>query len=44
VRGERANPCDGHEALRALRIAEACELSRHERRPVSLAEIAGAHE
>ncbi|MET8782849.1 MULTISPECIES: Gfo/Idh/MocA family oxidoreductase [unclassified Streptomyces] len=44
VRGERANPCDGHEALQALRIAEACELSRHERRPVSLAEIAGAHE
>ncbi|MGV9607231.1 Gfo/Idh/MocA family protein [Streptomyces sp. NPDC003631] len=44
VRGERPNPCDGHEALQALRIAEACELSRHERRPVSLAEIAGAHE
>ncbi|MEV5473923.1 Gfo/Idh/MocA family oxidoreductase [Streptomyces sp. NPDC052207] len=44
VRGERANPCDGHEALQALRIAEACELSRHKRRPVSLAEIAGAHE
>ncbi|MFD0137755.1 Gfo/Idh/MocA family oxidoreductase [Streptomyces sp. NPDC127159] len=44
VRGERPNPCDGHEALQALRIAEACELSRHERRPVSLSEIAGAHE
>lgn len=44
VRGERPNPCDGHEALQALRIAEACELSRHERRPVSLAEIAGTHE
>ncbi|GAA3788534.1 Gfo/Idh/MocA family protein [Streptomyces chiangmaiensis] len=42
VRGERANPCDGREALQALRIAEACELSRHERRPVGLAEIAGA--
>ncbi|PBC60216.1 dehydrogenase [Streptomyces sp. Tue6028] len=39
VRGERANPCDGREALEALRIAEACELSRHERRPVRLAEI-----
>ncbi|GHH79325.1 dehydrogenase [Streptomyces sulfonofaciens] len=39
VRGERANPCDGREALHALRIAEACELSRHERRPVALAEI-----
>jgi myo-inositol 2-dehydrogenase/D-chiro-inositol 1-dehydrogenase len=42
VRGERANPCDGREALRALRIAEACELSRHQRRPVYLGEIAGA--
>ncbi|MET9390947.1 Gfo/Idh/MocA family oxidoreductase [Streptomyces sp. NPDC006624] len=41
VRGERANPCDGREALQALRIAEACELSRRERRPVRLAEIAG---
>ncbi|MFF3511618.1 Gfo/Idh/MocA family oxidoreductase [Streptomyces sp. NPDC002573] len=41
VRGERANPCDGHEALQALRIAEACELSRRERRPVHLGEIAG---
>ncbi|MEU6097317.1 Gfo/Idh/MocA family oxidoreductase [Streptomyces sp. NPDC047079] len=41
VRGERANPCDGREALQALRIAEACELSRHERRPVTLGEIAG---
>ncbi|MGW3495285.1 Gfo/Idh/MocA family protein [Streptomyces sp. NPDC001020] len=42
VRGERANPCDGHEALQALRVAEACELSRHERRPVNVGEIAGA--
>ncbi len=41
VRGERANPCDGREALQALRIAEACEVSRRERRPVRLAEIAG---
>ncbi|MEU8520110.1 Gfo/Idh/MocA family oxidoreductase [Streptomyces sp. NBC_01216] len=39
VRGERANPCDGREALEALRVAEACELSRRERRPVALAEI-----
>ncbi|MCS0600090.1 Gfo/Idh/MocA family oxidoreductase [Streptomyces sp. LP11] len=39
VRGERANPCDGHEALQSLRIAEACEISRRERRPVPLAEI-----
>ncbi|MFJ8358055.1 Gfo/Idh/MocA family oxidoreductase [Streptomyces sp. NPDC093984] len=42
VRGERANPCDGGEALQALRIAEACELSRRERRPVNLGEIPGA--
>ncbi|GLF97980.1 Gfo/Idh/MocA family protein [Streptomyces yaizuensis] len=41
ARGEAANPCDGWEALEALRIAEACELSRRERRPVRLAEIAG---
>ncbi|MHC0430664.1 Gfo/Idh/MocA family protein [Streptomyces sp. O3] len=40
--GGRDNPCDGQEALRALRIAEACELSRRERRPVRLDEIAGA--
>ncbi|MER6345896.1 Gfo/Idh/MocA family protein [Streptomyces sp. NPDC001595] len=44
VRGERANPCDGREALQALRIAEACELSRRERRTVRLAEIAGGAE
>ncbi|ARX87408.1 MULTISPECIES: Gfo/Idh/MocA family protein [Streptomyces] len=42
VRGERTNPCDGHEALHALRIAEACERSRAERRPVRLAEIDGS--
>ncbi|GGZ95831.1 Gfo/Idh/MocA family protein [Streptomyces purpurascens] len=41
VRGERPNPCDGREALQALRIAEACELSRRERRAVRLAEIPG---
>ncbi|MYS73797.1 dehydrogenase, partial [Streptomyces sp. SID5926] len=39
VRGERANPCDGREALQALRIAEACDVSRRERRPVRLAEV-----
>ncbi|MEU6223756.1 Gfo/Idh/MocA family oxidoreductase [Streptomyces sp. NPDC047042] len=44
VRGERANPCDGREALQALRVAEACELSRRERRPVHLAEIPGGWE
>ncbi|MEU6658244.1 Gfo/Idh/MocA family oxidoreductase [Streptomyces sp. NPDC046821] len=40
ARGERANPCDGREALQALRIAEACELSRRERRLVRMSEIA----
>ncbi|MEW2113903.1 Gfo/Idh/MocA family oxidoreductase [Streptomyces sp. NPDC005474] len=44
VRGERANPCDGREALSALRVAEACELSRREHRPVRLTEIAGGRE
>ncbi|MFF8277980.1 Gfo/Idh/MocA family oxidoreductase [Streptomyces lateritius] len=42
VRGERPNPCDGREALEALRIAEACERSRRERRPVALTEIPSA--
>ncbi|MBQ1093258.1 Gfo/Idh/MocA family oxidoreductase [Streptomyces sp. B93] len=41
VRGERANPCDGREALQALRVAEACDLSRREHRPVRLSEIPG---
>ncbi|MFD7295430.1 Gfo/Idh/MocA family oxidoreductase [Streptomyces sp. NPDC059897] len=41
ARGERPNPCDGREALRALRIAEACEVSRAERRVVRLDEVAG---
>ncbi|MFI9253921.1 Gfo/Idh/MocA family oxidoreductase [Streptomyces sp. NPDC053069] len=39
IRGERTNPCDGHEALQALRIAEACEVSRRERHPVPLTDI-----
>ncbi|MFF3635110.1 Gfo/Idh/MocA family oxidoreductase [Streptomyces sp. NPDC002250] len=39
LRGERPNPCDGQEAMQALRIAEACEVSRRERRPVRLLEI-----
>ncbi|MEU3984287.1 Gfo/Idh/MocA family oxidoreductase [Streptomyces sp. NPDC026672] len=41
LNGVRANPCDGREALQALRVAEACELSRREHRPVRLAEIPG---
>ncbi|MEE1753850.1 Gfo/Idh/MocA family protein [Streptomyces sp. SP18CS02] len=40
--GALDNPCDGREALEALRVAEACELSRREHRPVRLAEIASA--
>ncbi|WP_217198089.1 Gfo/Idh/MocA family protein [Streptomyces buecherae] len=39
VRGEVANPCSGEEALNALLVAEACELSRAEHRPVRLTEI-----
>jgi myo-inositol 2-dehydrogenase/D-chiro-inositol 1-dehydrogenase len=42
ARGERDNPCDGLEALRALRVAEACELSLRERRVVPVGEIPGA--
>ncbi|MEU1212993.1 Gfo/Idh/MocA family oxidoreductase [Streptomyces sp. NPDC005790] len=40
VGGELPNPCDGREALHALRIAEACELSRAQHRPVRMTEIA----
>ncbi|MET7483809.1 Gfo/Idh/MocA family oxidoreductase [Streptomyces sp. NPDC005538] len=43
VVGQRTNPCDGREALQALRIAEACDVSRRERRPVRLGEIAGGY-
>ncbi|WP_181765957.1 Gfo/Idh/MocA family oxidoreductase [Streptomyces albidus (ex Kaewkla and Franco 2022)] len=39
VRGEVPNPCDGYEALAALRIAEACERSRREGRPVAMTEL-----
>ncbi|MFF3734382.1 Gfo/Idh/MocA family oxidoreductase [Streptomyces sp. NPDC002476] len=39
VRGELPNPCDGREAWHALLIAEACEVSRTERRPVGIAEV-----
>ncbi|MEU3400198.1 Gfo/Idh/MocA family protein [Streptomyces filamentosus] len=34
VRGGAPNPCDGYEALAALRVAEACERSRREGRAV----------
>ncbi|MGW6690505.1 Gfo/Idh/MocA family protein [Streptomyces sp. NPDC054961] len=39
VRGEGPNACDGLEALAAFRIAEACERSRRERRPVLMEEL-----
>jgi myo-inositol 2-dehydrogenase / D-chiro-inositol 1-dehydrogenase len=42
VRGEIPNPCDGREALTALRVAEGCEISRREGRPVAMAEVGGA--
>jgi myo-inositol 2-dehydrogenase/D-chiro-inositol 1-dehydrogenase len=41
ARGERPSPCTVRDALEAFRIAEACELSRAERRPVALSEIKG---
>ncbi|MFJ9339935.1 Gfo/Idh/MocA family oxidoreductase [Streptomyces sp. NPDC101733] len=39
VRGEDVNPCDGRDGLAAFRVAEACERSRRERRPVRLEEL-----
>jgi myo-inositol 2-dehydrogenase/D-chiro-inositol 1-dehydrogenase len=40
VAGTAANPCPGEEALAALLVAEACETSRREGRPVTLDETA----
>lgn len=39
ARGEAPNPCSGRQALYALLVAEACELSRQQHRPVQLTEI-----
>jgi myo-inositol 2-dehydrogenase/D-chiro-inositol 1-dehydrogenase len=39
ARGDRTTPCTVEDALQAFRVAEACELSRHEGRPVRLEEI-----
>ncbi|MDT0450390.1 Gfo/Idh/MocA family protein [Streptomyces hesseae] len=39
ARGLGGNPCPGAEGLRALHIAEACEVSRREARPVRLADV-----
>jgi myo-inositol 2-dehydrogenase / D-chiro-inositol 1-dehydrogenase len=38
-RGEAENPCTGREALEALRVAMAADLSLAQRRPVSLSEV-----
>jgi myo-inositol 2-dehydrogenase/D-chiro-inositol 1-dehydrogenase len=37
--GRTANPCPPAEALEALYVAEACELSRHRGQPVDVAEV-----
>ncbi|WP_295698875.1 Gfo/Idh/MocA family oxidoreductase [Lapillicoccus sp.] len=37
--GEIPSPCTVHDALQAFRVAEACEISRHEGRPVQLDEV-----
>jgi myo-inositol 2-dehydrogenase / D-chiro-inositol 1-dehydrogenase len=39
VLDRRPNPCPGEEALEALLVAEAGEVSRRERRPVTVAEV-----
>ena len=39
VRGRRENPCPGVEALHALKVAIACNLSLAERRVVTLSEV-----
>jgi myo-inositol 2-dehydrogenase/D-chiro-inositol 1-dehydrogenase len=41
ARGDRLSPCTVRDALEAFRVAEACELSRAEGRPVALTEIKG---
>ncbi|GAB2954626.1 Gfo/Idh/MocA family oxidoreductase [Micromonospora polyrhachis] len=41
VAGRTGNPCPVADALEALYVAEAAELSRHERRPVRVDEVRG---
>lgn len=43
VRGDRASPCDGRQALAAILIAEAATWSLHEHRSVTLAEVGAAY-
>lgn len=40
--GEIPTPCTVDDALQAFRVAEACEISRHEGRPVALDEVKAA--
>jgi len=40
ARGLHPNPCTAADALQALRVAEACDRSRRERRSVAVAEVA----
>jgi myo-inositol 2-dehydrogenase/D-chiro-inositol 1-dehydrogenase len=37
--GRTASPCTLEDALEAFYVAEACELSRHRRQPVPVAEV-----
>jgi myo-inositol 2-dehydrogenase/D-chiro-inositol 1-dehydrogenase len=39
VAGRIETPCSVHEALQAFLVAEACDLSRHEGRPVHMDEV-----
>jgi myo-inositol 2-dehydrogenase/D-chiro-inositol 1-dehydrogenase len=39
VAGRRENPCPPEEALEAMRVAIACDVSRREHRPVRVAEV-----
>jgi myo-inositol 2-dehydrogenase / D-chiro-inositol 1-dehydrogenase len=39
ARGEAENPCTARDALEALRVAMAADLSIAERRPVRLSEV-----
>jgi myo-inositol 2-dehydrogenase/D-chiro-inositol 1-dehydrogenase len=38
--GRRESPCTAEDALEAMRVAVACDVSRHEHRPVRLEEVA----
>lgn len=42
VQGKRPSPCTARDALEALYVAVACDLSRREHRPVTIAEVRDA--